>query len=411
MSGVTIDLRGAGGEATSFETLEAFREWLAAEFTQWSSLRKQVSQDSSVRTHVDQQVARVKSFLESLDSAVNGPEGQRDRAIQKLIQTVDRMVRAERSAYIPINTPKGNFVFNTAQSNSAGAASALAYLAKEPIQPSQWGPTEWKYYLQAALFDLGAVSNVEAERSALNHLRQEFRAAFEADRRERKEASGQTQAEQESKVAQAAKALSEIEKRKLLADAAFSEALNATKARCEELETTFGKQLEDLRAALSEKMRLRAPADYWSSRRFWSRLLSGLWIVTMTVGAAAFVYAYITLVKNAIDMSAAGANALLLYVLLGLTAILGLFGLRFVSKLALSSMHVSLEAGERVTMIHTYLALIEEGASGAEDDRSALLATLFRPGSSGLFEGSTKQEMPVETLIRLALRQDKGSST
>jgi hypothetical protein len=131
----------------------------------------------------------------------------------------------------------------------------------------------------------------------------------------------------------------------------------------------------------------------------------------MTVGAAAFVYAYITLVKNAIDMSAAGANALLLYVLLGLTAILGLFGLRFVSKLALSSMHVSLEAGERVTMIHTYLALIEEGASGAEDDRSALLATLFRPGSSGLFEGSTKQEMPVETLIRLALRQDKGSST
>lgn len=62
---------------------------------------------------------------------------------------------------------------------------------------------------------------------------------------------------------------------------------------------------------------------------------------------------------------------------------MGVWGVRVLVKLYLSEHHLLIDASERVTMIQTYLALTDEGKMD-NNDRHALLATIFRPTQDGV---------------------------
>lgn len=63
-----------------------------------------------------------------------------------------------------------------------------------------------------------------------------------------------------------------------------------------------------------------------------------------------------------------------------------LWVIRIVVKIALSNLHLSEDANERVVMIYTYLAFIEQGQGLEENDKQVILSSLFRPSNIGIIK-------------------------
>lgn len=66
-----------------------------------------------------------------------------------------------------------------------------------------------------------------------------------------------------------------------------------------------------------------------------------------------------------------------------------LWGVRMLARNQVSHSHLHVEAGKRVTMSETYLALLRDDAM-KQDDRAIMLHALFRPMRTGL----VKEDLP-----------------
>ena len=55
-------------------------------------------------------------------------------------------------------------------------------------------------------------------------------------------------------------------------------------------------------------------------------------------------------------------------------------------KIALSNYHLTVDAKERIVMIRTYLALMQEGKGFEQDDRKVILDNIFRPTNHGIIK-------------------------
>ncbi|MBP7769858.1 MAG: hypothetical protein KA055_01900 [Aliarcobacter sp.] len=60
--------------------------------------------------------------------------------------------------------------------------------------------------------------------------------------------------------------------------------------------------------------------------------------------------------------------------------------IRITVKIALSNLHLSEDAHERVVMIQTYLAFVKEGELKDENDKNLVLSPLFRPSNIGIIQ-------------------------
>lgn len=61
--------------------------------------------------------------------------------------------------------------------------------------------------------------------------------------------------------------------------------------------------------------------------------------------------------------------------------------------------HLSLEAEERVTMVKTYLALLNEGKLKSDQDRHLALEALFRASQTGMI-AETAFNSPVDIIVK-----------
>jgi uncharacterized membrane protein len=59
--------------------------------------------------------------------------------------------------------------------------------------------------------------------------------------------------------------------------------------------------------------------------------------------------------------------------------------IRITVKIALSNLHLSEDAHERVVMIQTYLSFVKEGQID-ENDKNLILSSLFRPSNIGIIK-------------------------
>jgi hypothetical protein len=60
--------------------------------------------------------------------------------------------------------------------------------------------------------------------------------------------------------------------------------------------------------------------------------------------------------------------------------------LRILSKIFLSQLHAWSDAQERVTMVRTYLSLLQDEKGLGAEDRRLILEALFRPAPSGIIK-------------------------
>ncbi|MDR3408977.1 MAG: DUF6161 domain-containing protein [Methylovirgula sp.] len=139
-----------------------------------------------------------------------------------------------------------------------------------------------------------------------------------------------------------------------------------------------------------EQMSLQAPVEYWSKEvtrhRGAERVFSCIGIIYAAVVISLIVGTLILgvpqlahekgLKDDPYPYLASATGAVLL------VTIAFWIG-RILSRLFMSARHLAIDAGERVTLIQTYLALTE-GGTVAESERSLVLAPIFRSSSDGI---------------------------
>lgn len=74
------------------------------------------------------------------------------------------------------------------------------------------------------------------------------------------------------------------------------------------------------------------------------------------------------------------------YGFLILSITLTLWFVRILMKIALSNYHLTVDAKERIVMIRTYLALMQEGKGFEQDDKKVILDNIFRPTNHGIIK-------------------------
>jgi hypothetical protein len=141
----------------------------------------------------------------------------------------------------------------------------------------------------------------------------------------------------------------------------------------------------ELKDVYDSQLALQAPRTYWERQK--SEHLMGAkhakdqfrraGVGAVMAATAILIFIWATTASKSADIPIA------LWLLSG--AILGaaFWVIRLYSRLYLSREHLARDAEERVTMIETYLALVQHGRV-KEDDLKFVLASIFRPTEDGL---------------------------
>lgn len=167
-------------------------------------------------------------------------------------------------------------------------------------------------------------------------------------------------------------------------------------------------------AAFSEKMRLKAPVEYWrrkeaehreGERRAVRRLQVFFPLASLLVLGGFYVGADVILRhKGAVGQPTPTA---LYFVITGALAFLTTVTFwvgRIFTKLYLSEHHLRNDAGERAIMTETYLALTNDEAA-QETDRQIVLSALFRSTADGIIKDDGPADLTLAALLsKLPLR-------
>lgn len=184
----------------------------------------------------------------------------------------------------------------------------------------------------------------------------------------------------------------------------FSESQARWQTEFDQLKAQHQQDMEKLRKTFNEEMGLRAPALYWKDKQKTHGTWSKVWGVVSFLGivgaASGLGFQIHDLLKNTPANTAPETWRL---AVLALVAVFTVWGVRLIVRLFLSHQHLYTDAQERITMVQTYLSLMEGEHLASRSDRQLILQALFRPASDGL----VKDEGVPFSLAEVITRQGK----
>lgn len=155
------------------------------------------------------------------------------------------------------------------------------------------------------------------------------------------------------------------------------------------------KRCADLEKLYSEKLKLQAPAKYWTDVEQIYRKRGGWWLVASGFLAAALIVLLLIVLMYLPNLFSEDSHWFDIFknsAILTIIASIGVYLLRYFMKLCTSSYHLSRDAKERENLSIFYLALIEKGAV-TEKERAIILNALFSRSETGLLKGDTTPVM------------------
>ena len=204
----------------------------------------------------------------------------------------------------------------------------------------------------------------------------------------------------------------EIEQSNTVLNNKFEKNLDAKTKLLDELHVKQGVDFESLVAkheanlkaienAYDQKLALWKPVEYWEARGHshnrqskWFALASGVAGVIILSTLGWLVYEIFLTVP---------ANEKPQVWHMGVFSVAAFFGIwleRILVRIFISNMHLAIDAGERVTMLQTYLSIIREGSQFAPEDKKLILERLFHPAADGLVKDDAAPPSPLEMLSR-----------
>jgi len=349
------------GKTLQFDSVQGFQTWIQQEqnaFEWVSQLRLNFS--NHIWTHVTAQFQAVQSQIQII------------KQITSMGQPFDGNVAAIHSWFVTNYSKSKNLILSTSSEykavldlkelNSVKAAVffghilALPLLYKNGVEKAEMieGSFEYFQYRNGV-----SKKDLSAEKQALGELKKEWDQHL-TDYNNKED-----------------KLKTDFETTKANFDNYFKD----TQKNISDHLTKHTADLDELKKTYDQFMALKAPVDYWSQKREEhiekvSKFRNWILGVGILGGAILLVAVYYIFSDGVVNYWKIGFFILL--------ATLFFWAMRVLAKLLLSNIHLEGDANERVVMSQTYLALLREKSGFSDSDKKLILATLFRPSSSGI---------------------------
>jgi hypothetical protein len=185
----------------------------------------------------------------------------------------------------------------------------------------------------------------------------------------------------------------------------FAALIEASQKKHDEAVEAHQVEMKALQKTFSEAMALRAPVDYWNERKSHHERRSKVTgrfafgsMAVLAVGLGVIAYWVLS------NLTPDGKPEAWRVAVIGLVGVLGVWAVRLIVRLFLSNAHLATDANERVTMVKTYLALMEADKLPTDDDKKLILQALFRPASDGMVKDEGLPHPALEFLTKMGGR-------
>lgn len=165
-------------------------------------------------------------------------------------------------------------------------------------------------------------------------------------------------------------------------------------------EKDYKERITELETLYKEKLRLSAPAEYWTDlkkkynkRGYWWIIGSAIWAVFFIVFLVIVFYNFPDWLKG--EFKTSHVKGILIFSVIVSTA--GYLLILFV-KFATSSFHLAADATEREQLTHVYLAMLKD-KNIEESERELVLQAIFSRAETGLIKGDGLPKMPTSAVL------------
>jgi len=396
----TLDLLENGG-AFQPTTIDEASAWIQREqpFWSWLTSRSYGNHDSRLRHAIGQ----LNAALNHANRARKHKESDEQQFAAEVAGMRSRLEDAYIQCKLPhSSSPLANRIDAYRQEAGDKSASFFAAVFVPPDPGHHFQPqelSEWRGLVEALIdrFQLSsapkkgrkqaAEQSFEQLRTKVESLLGEKTTAYDALHREY------------AALAESVRGTADSQAK------AFAAAQEQRNSDFETLVNEHKQAMENLRKTFREEIALRAPAEYWETKR--KRHFRMSWITGLlsfgSIGAAAG--GLICLIHDLVRTTPAGAQPdtwrIAMVVLVGVFA---LWAARLIVRMFLSHLHLLTDAAERVVMVKTYLSLLEGDRLASKEDRQLILNALFRPAADGI----VKDEGIPPSMLEFLTRQSKG---
>lgn len=365
-----LDLGTNGGEFAPYSAQE-LSEWIAKEISFWAWVPQ--APGHSYRSVLDGACSALNNAAASASAYQNNGDPGRLVDAEAYIRSALVDQRLPHSS-----TPLAKLVEATAgSSKEAAAAFIFPHMPNPNGYAMESRPAKvWHAYIMGLFQEFGGPpkNDVRSQRAALEQTNNDAQRLFAARR-----------ADYDSLSADLKLALAESQEQRVQHEALFATLVEEARTSHSDAVKAHLEEMDNIRRAFKEAMALRAPVDYWSKRSVHhqrrARALTGIVLLAFASLVAAIYFAAGWAISTSANSAAPEPWRL---VMVGAGGVMGVWLLRIIVRLFLSDLHLATDAAERVTMVQTYLALVEGDKLTKDDDRKLVLHSLFRPGSDGM---------------------------
>jgi len=185
---------------------------------------------------------------------------------------------------------------------------------------------------------------------------------------------------------------------KLQKERVFNDWFSNTTKDVDDFSSSSSQKIKDFEDLYKEKLKLEAPAKYWSDRAIKLRKEGNNWLkglvacIVVAIGVLIWVLSEIS--SGAIENVFRNSGTAIKWsvVLITLVSFLA-FAIRIFSKLTFSSFHLVRDAEEREQLTYVYLALQKEKGID-QTERHLIMQSLFSRADSGLLKDEASPTMP-----------------
>lgn len=383
---VIIDLAENGG-FIQLSTKEEFEKWIAEETVQWKWLKQARLTDASIPNVF----VAFQSVWSALSAAIASVPDRKDENKFKDFQT--KIANQLQAAYGPTgsvihsNSARAKFIFNLKDRDPSLAAHVATWLSSA-VSPNHNTPKAIEGAFEAMQFKKGLSND-----SALAVLKtvEEMKVDF-----------SKSVAEYESELGSLRVGYQDLEttaqKLSLKQTSDFDHLLEDLKTEKANLFALYSDELKALKTKYEDFMALKAPVQYWHDRRNWNYCVSAisalLFLLLIKIGFHNADGVVVRLHKDGLIQWGGVA-----YTVFVLTIFFWLS--RLFVRVFLSNLHLATDASERAVLIQTFLSMIGEKDAVDQTTRSNMLASVFRPSTSGLIKDDALPHVLYEWITRV----------
>jgi hypothetical protein len=348
--------------------------WVDKELEGWLPLEEEEPYRQVTRpfnTFPANQLSHIRNLKSTIREAITG-----DREAPEKWDKVEHYLPAFAKGAVPVSrSAQGQLILRTWQQDPNLAAAMLGSLHGEAPPGDKTIGTSVRAAALLAAHEIGYVATSDDEKAALQLLAADFSERFDQEYQRQKKAGDKCEALNE---------LIEIDRKNM--QTAYDTAFAEHAAEMKRIETTF-----------REDMRLRAPASFWRKKRTVHLIVASISFAVF----AGLIWFGLGIAKtegptfwNAVFDKTAGF-ALGPALLISIPALAYFWLLKLIARIFATNLASMASAGERATLISTFLALLlEDGGAMKDDERLLVLQAIFRPGP-----GEVSDEGPPANLL------------